>query len=95
MGAKHRERAQARAIEQQKTNRGGTALLELIDRSLDKGVVIDGWIRVPVLGIEVLTVDFDVFVASCATYLEYAEAVGQTAHVVELDDALPEQLPPP
>lgn len=82
-------------VERRRANRGGTALLELIDRSLDKGVVIDGWVRVPVLGIEVLTVDFDVFVASCEKYLEYAEAVGQTAHVVEMDTVVPEQLPQP
>jgi len=54
-------------------------LLELIDRILDKGIVIDAWARVSVLSIELLTVEARVVVASVETYLRYAEAIGNTA----------------
>lgn len=54
-------------------------LLELIDRILDKGIVIDAWARVSVLSIELLTVEARVVVASVDTYLRYAEAIGNTA----------------
>lgn len=54
-------------------------LLELIDRILDKGIVIDAWARVSVLSIELLTIEARVVVASVDTYLRYAEAIGNTA----------------
>lgn len=54
-------------------------LLDLIDRILDKGVVIDAWARVSVLSIELLTIEARVVVASVDTYLRYAEAIGNTA----------------
>jgi hypothetical protein len=54
-------------------------LLDLIDRILDKGIVIDAWVRVSVLSIELLTVEARVVVASVDTYLRYAEAIGNTA----------------
>ena len=54
-------------------------LLELVDRILDKGIVIDAWVRVSVLSIELLTVEARVVVASVDTYLRYAEAIGNTA----------------
>ncbi len=54
-------------------------LLDLIDRVLDKGVVIDAWARVSVLSIELLTIEARVVVASVDTYLRYAEAIGNTA----------------
>ncbi len=54
-------------------------LVEVIDRILDKGVVIDAWVRVSLVGIELLTVEARVVIASVETYLRYAEAVGLTA----------------
>jgi len=54
-------------------------LVEVIDRILDKGVVIDAWVRVSLVGIELLTIEARVVVASVETYLRYAEAVGLTA----------------
>jgi hypothetical protein len=48
--------------------------LELI---LDRGVVIDVWARVSLVGIEILTIDARIVVASVDTYLRYAEAVGR------------------
>ena len=53
-------------------------LVEVIDRILDKGVVIDAWVRVSLVGIELLTIEARVVVASVETYLRYAEAVGLT-----------------
>ncbi|HEX8997117.1 MAG TPA: gas vesicle structural protein GvpA [Ktedonobacterales bacterium] len=65
----------------QKGNGGGSnnMLLELIDRILDKGIVIDAWARVSVLSIELLTIEARIVVASVETYLRYAEAIGNTA----------------
>lgn len=51
-------------------------LAEVIDRILDKGVVIDVFARVSVVGIELITVEARVVIASVDTWLRYAEAVG-------------------
>jgi gas vesicle structural protein len=62
----------------EKTN-ASSSLVEVIDRILDKGVVIDAWARVSLVGIELLAVEARVVVAGVETYLKYAEAVGLTA----------------
>lgn len=54
-------------------------LVEVIDRILDKGVVIDTWARVSLVGIELLTIEARAVVSSVETFLRYAEAVGLTA----------------
>jgi hypothetical protein len=56
-----------------------SGLAEVLDRILDKGIVIDAWVRVSLLGLEVLTVEARVVIAGVETYLKYAEAVGLTA----------------
>ena len=56
-----------------------TSLAEVIDRILDKGVVIDAWVRLSLVGIELLAIEARVVVASVDTWLKYAEAVGLTA----------------
>ena len=56
-----------------------SSLVEVIDRILDKGIVIDAWARVSLVGIELLTVEARVVVASVETFLKYAEAIGLTA----------------
>jgi len=56
-----------------------SSLVEVVDRILDKGVVIDAWVRVSLVGIELLAVEARVTVASVETFLKYAEAVGLTA----------------
>jgi hypothetical protein len=53
-----------------------SSLAEVIDRILDKGVVIDIWVRVSLVGIELLTIDARIVIASVDTWLKYAEAVG-------------------
>ena len=56
-----------------------SSLVEVVDRILDKGVVIDAWVRVSLVGIELLAVEARVVIASVETWLKYAEAVGLTA----------------
>jgi len=58
------------------TTRDTTNLLEVLDRVLDKGIVVDAWIRVSLVGIDLLTVEARVIVASLETHLKYAEAIG-------------------
>ena len=58
---------------------GSSSLVEVIDRILDKGVVIDAWVRVSLVGIELLAIEARVVVASVETYQKYAEAIGLTA----------------
>lgn len=54
----------------------GTSLIDVLDRVLDKGIVIDAWVRVSLVGIDLVTVEARIVVASIDTYLKYAEAVG-------------------
>ncbi|MBA4456294.1 gas vesicle structural protein GvpA, partial [Cylindrospermopsis raciborskii CS-506_B] len=55
-----------------------SSLAEVIDRILDKGIVVDAWVRVSLVGIELLAVEARIVIASVETYLKYAEAVGLT-----------------
>ena len=54
---------------------GGTSLIDVLDRVLDKGIVIDAWVRVSLVGIDLITVEARVVVASIETYIRYSEAV--------------------
>jgi hypothetical protein len=56
-----------------------SSLAEVVDRILDKGIVIDAWARVSLVGIEILAIEARVVVASVDTFLKYAEAIGLTA----------------
>ena len=56
-----------------------SSLAEVVDRILDKGIVIDAWVKVSLVGIELITVEARVVIASVETYLKYAEAIGLTA----------------
>src|SRR5258705_6928660 len=60
---------------------GGTSLIDVLDRVLDKGIVIDAWVRVSLVGIDLLTVEARVVVASIDTYIKYSEAIGQVSTV--------------
>ncbi len=60
---------------------GGTSLIDVLDRVLDKGIVIDAWVRVSLVGIDLITVEARVVVASIDTYLKYSEAVGSVPSV--------------
>ena len=54
-----------------------SGLAEVLDVILDKGLVIDAYVRVSVIGIEVLTIDARIVIASVDTYLRFAEAVNR------------------
>src|SRR4051812_32484226 len=67
-----------RYMAQQHTGRGGpSGLADVLEVLLDKGLVIDAYVRVSLVGIELLTVDARVVVASVDTYLHFAEAVNR------------------
>jgi len=53
-----------------------SSLAEVIDRILDKGIVIDAFVRVSLVGIELLAIEARVVIASVNTWLKYAGAVG-------------------
>ncbi len=56
-----------------------SSLAEIVNSILDKGIVIDAWVRISLVGIEILTIEARAVVASVETYLKYAEAIGLTA----------------
>jgi gas vesicle structural protein len=57
---------------------GSSGLAEVLHVILEKGIVVDVWIRVSIIGIEILTVEIRAVIASVDTYLRYAEAIGLT-----------------
>jgi len=80
----------------------GSSLAEVLDRILDKGVVIDVWARISVVGIELLTVEARVVVASVDTFLHYAEEIakieeasaeGEMQDLQELEVDTPQHAP--
>jgi hypothetical protein len=58
---------------------GASGLADVLVVILDKGLVVDAWVRLSIIGIEILTVEIRAVVASVDTYLRYAEAIGLTA----------------
>ena len=56
-------------------------LVDVLDRVLDKGIVIDAWVRVSLVGIELVTVEARVVVASIATYLGYSDLLAELKQV--------------
>jgi hypothetical protein len=56
----------------------GSSLIDVLDRVLDKGIVIDAYVRVSLVGIDLVSVEARIVVASVETYLRYAEAIGIT-----------------
>lgn len=72
---------------------GGSSLIDVLDRVLDKGIVIDAWVRISLVGIDLITVEARVVVASIDTYLKYADAVGLTGLVSRPQLAGGEELP--
>ncbi|SRR5258708_5570670 len=61
---------------------GDSNTAEVLDRVLDKGIVIDAWVRVVLMGIDLITVQARVVVASIDTYLQFTEAVAGGAPVL-------------
>jgi gas vesicle structural protein len=54
-----------------------SGLADVLDLILDKGLVIDAFVRVAVIGIELITIDARIVIASIDTYLRFAEAVNR------------------
>ena len=54
-----------------------SGLADVVDIILDKGLVIDAYVRVSLIGIEILTIDARIVIASVDTYLRFAEAVNR------------------
>lgn len=79
------------------------SLLDVLDRVLDKGLVIDAWLRVSVLGLDLVTLQARVVVASVELYLDYVQpVVGRAAPKTQqsilretVEDRLPANEPTP
>jgi hypothetical protein len=69
-----------------------SGLADVIDTILDKGLVIDAYVRVSLIGIEILTVDARVVVAGVDTYLRFAEAVNRLDLAETKEPGLPEMV---
>jgi gas vesicle structural protein len=69
-----------------------SGLADVLDLILDKGLVIDIYLRVSLVGIELLTVDARIVVASVDTYLRFAEAVGRLNIDADDKEGLPELM---
>jgi hypothetical protein len=54
-----------------------SSLAEVLDRILDKGVVVDVWARASLVGIEILTIESRIVVASVDTFLHYSEEMAK------------------
>ena len=54
-----------------------SSLADVLDVVLDKGIVVDAYVRVALLGVELVTIDARVVIASVDTYLRFAEAVNR------------------
>lgn len=78
----------ARYLERPRSN----GLADVVDLILDKGLVIDAFVRVSVLGLELITIDARIVVASVDTYLRFAEAVDRVVLAPARPGAATDQL---
>ena len=67
-----------------------SGLADVIDLILDKGLVIDAYVRIAVIGIELVTIDARIVIASVDTYLRFAEAVNRLDLMATESQPLPE-----
>ena len=58
---------------------GASGLADVLCVILEKGIVVDAWVRLSIIGIEILTLEIRAVIASVDTYLRYAEGIGLTA----------------
>jgi len=80
---------------------GASGIADVLVVILDKGLVVDAWVRLSIIGIEILTVEIRAVIASVDTYLRYAEAIGlttlaaapRTIEPVALPNMLPSTTP--
>jgi gas vesicle structural protein len=71
---------------------GSSGLYDVLDLLLDKGLVIDVFLRVSLVGIELLTVDARIVIASVDTYLRFAEAVNRLDLGTSQGEGLPQMV---
>jgi len=71
---------------------GSSGLYEVLDLLLDKGLVVDVFVRVSLVGIELLTVDARIVIASVDTYLRFAEAVNRLDLTEQGGEGLPQMI---
>jgi gas vesicle structural protein len=57
-----------------------TSVIDVLDHVLDKGIVIDAWVRVSLVGIDLLTIEARVIVASIESYLHYSGPLSELAY---------------
>jgi gas vesicle structural protein len=69
-----------------------SGLADVVDVILDKGIVIDAYVRVALIGIEILTIDARIVIASVDTYLRFAEAVNRLDIRDDETQGLPELM---
>jgi gas vesicle structural protein len=55
------------------------SVTDVLDHVLDKGIVIDAWVRVSLVGIDLLTIEARIIVASIDTYLKHAGSLSDVA----------------
>jgi len=63
----------------ERRRREATTLVDVLDRVLDKGIVIDAWVLISLVGVDLLSIEARIVVASIETYLNYADQVSFTA----------------
>jgi gas vesicle structural protein len=71
---------------------GSSGLADVLEVLLDKGIVIDVFLRVSLVGIELLTVDARIVIASVDTYLRFAEAVNRLDLTQQGGEGLPDMI---
>jgi len=76
-----------------------SGLADVLTVILEKGIVVDAWVRLSIIGIEILTLEIRAVIASVDTYLRYAEAIGLTSLAAaprpeQLGQGIPPVLPP-
>jgi gas vesicle structural protein len=69
-----------------------SGLADVVDLILDKGLVIDAYVRIAVIGIELVTIDARIVIASVDTYLRFAEAVNRLDLMATETQGLPEMM---
>lgn len=67
----------------------GSSLVDVLDRVLDKGIVIDAYVRVTVVGIDLIGVEARIVVASVETYLKYSDQIGGASSMLRPRVAAP------
>lgn len=72
-----------------------SSLAEVVDRILDKGIVIDAWVRLSLVGVELLGIEARLVIASVDTFLKYAEAIGLLAQPEEAAQREASRMQPP